>query len=129
MAATAASAGGVEPSNRLHVRNLDYSVDDATLTEAFSKYGRVLEATVVQWRDSGRSRGFGFVTLETDADAKAAAEELQGADLNGRPISVSFARSTGPKTADEFRSVATRLYVTNVNETTTEDDLEAHFSA
>lgn len=138
MAAASPIAGRVEPSNRLHVRNLDYSVDDEALEQAFNTAASVTKATVVQWRYSGRSRGFGFVELATLADAQTAADSLNGTDLSGRPIVVEFARSKGPRTAEEFREaraassafqVSTRLYVTNINETTTDEDLQEHFGA
>ncbi len=77
--------------NKLFVGNLPWSVDDAALGEAFAQYGEVTEARVARERDTGRSRGFGFVTFTADEAADAALNALNGADLQGRNINVMFA--------------------------------------
>jgi RNA recognition motif-containing protein len=77
--------------NKLFVGNLPWSVDDAALGEAFAQYGEVTEARVARERDTGRSRGFGFVTFTADEAAEAALNALNGADLQGRNINVMFA--------------------------------------
>lgn len=76
---------------RLFVGGLSWDTTDATLRRAFSEYGPVSDAAVVVDRDSGRSRGFGFVTLENRKDAARAIKELDGADLDGRRIVVNVA--------------------------------------
>lgn len=78
--------------NRLFVGNLAYSVDDQTLEGAFAEFGNVTSARVLTDRDTGRSRGFGFVEMATDAEAQAAIDGLNEADLDGRRIVVNEAR-------------------------------------
>ncbi|MFN8126145.1 MAG: RNA-binding protein [Candidatus Nanopelagicales bacterium] len=78
--------------NRLFVGNLAYSVHDEMLEQAFSEYGTVQSARVLTDRDTGRSRGFGFVEMATDAEAQAAIDGLNEADLDGRRIVVNEAR-------------------------------------
>jgi RNA recognition motif-containing protein len=72
---------------------------DDTLRELFSSYGNVLSASVIMDRQSGRSKGFGFVELEDDASAQQAIAEMAGKDVDGRNIVVSVARpmSEGPR--------------------------------
>lgn len=77
--------------NKLFVGNLPWSVDDAALNDAFGAYGEVTEARVARERETGRSRGFGFVTFTSDDAASAALDALNGADLQGRNINVMFA--------------------------------------
>lgn len=77
---------------RLYVGNLSYAVDSAGLQDLFSQYGRVVDAAVVKHRDTGRSKGFGFVEMETDSEAAAAIEALNNAEHDGRPLSVNEAR-------------------------------------
>jgi RNA recognition motif-containing protein len=76
----------------LYVGNLAYSVGDETLSEVFSEFGTVASATVLSDRDTGRSRGFGFVEMGSDAEAQAAIEGLHDQDVDGRPIIVNEAR-------------------------------------
>ncbi len=78
--------------NRLFVGNLAYSIDDQTLEGAFAEFGTVTSARVLTDRDTGRSRGFGFVEMATDAEAQAAIDGLNEADLDGRRIVVNEAR-------------------------------------
>ena len=77
---------------RLYVGNLSYSVDNAQLEEMFSKYGQVRSAEVIQDRDTGRSKGFGFVEMSDDNAAREATEGLNGRELDGRPLTVNEAR-------------------------------------
>jgi len=81
--------------SKLFVGNLDYSSTDQDLREAFGRCGEVVEATVVHDRDTGRSRGFGFVQFSVESDAQRAIAEFDGTQLNGRSISVSEARERG----------------------------------
>ncbi|KAM1386107.1 hypothetical protein PS1_032613 [Malus domestica] len=83
--------GGYDSNNRLYVGNLAWGVDNLALENLFSEQGKVLEAKVVFDRDSGRSRGFGFVTYDTADEMNSAIESLDGVDLNGRSIRVSAA--------------------------------------
>jgi len=77
---------------KLYVGNLSYSSTEEELREAFSADGRsVTEVKVIMDRDTGRPRGFAFVEMGSDADAKAAIAALDGKDLGGRPIRVSEA--------------------------------------
>ncbi|CAO2824285.1 unnamed protein product [Amaranthus hypochondriacus] len=82
-----------QSANKVHVSNLSWSVDDASLKTLFSELGDVLEAKVIYDRDSGRSRGFGFVTYSSADEVNNAIESLDGVDLNGRSIRVSVAES------------------------------------
>jgi RNA recognition motif-containing protein len=74
------------------VGSLPWAVNDEGLKQAFSPYGKVVSATVVVDRRSGRSKGFGFVEMENDSEAKAAIEALNGSELNGRNIVVNEAK-------------------------------------
>ena len=76
----------------IYVGNLPYSVTDADLEGAFGAYGTVERAKVILDRDSGRSRGFGFVEMPNDDEARAAMEALNGSDLAGRKLIVNEAR-------------------------------------
>ena len=78
--------------NKLFVGSLPWAVDDAQLGELFAQHGEVTSARVVTDRDSGRSRGFGFVEFANDEQAKAAVEAMDGATVEGRTIAVSIAR-------------------------------------
>lgn len=77
---------------KLYVGNLGYSVDNAQLEELFSKYGHVRSAEVIQDRDSGRSKGFGFVEMGDDNAAREATEGLNGREHDGRPLTVNEAK-------------------------------------
>jgi RNA recognition motif-containing protein len=76
----------------IYVGNLPFSVNNEELTSMFSKFGQVTTARVVQDQHSGRSKGFGFVEMESPEEAKKAIEELDNSDFNGRPIKVNEAR-------------------------------------
>lgn len=78
--------------NKLYVGNLPYSYRDSDMEQAFSQYGTVSSAKVMMERDTGRSKGFGFVEMESDEDAKKAIAELDGKELDGRAIAVNEAR-------------------------------------
>lgn len=79
-------------NNKLYVGNLAYSVRDQDLQDAFGAYGAVQSAKVMMDRDTGRSKGFGFVEMGTDAEAQAAINALNGQPLAGRSIVVNVAR-------------------------------------
>jgi RNA recognition motif-containing protein len=76
---------------RLYVGNLPYSVTELELRDLFSSMGTITEAKIVTDRDTGRPRGFGFVEMSTEDEAKKAIEELNGRDLQGRPMAVKEA--------------------------------------
>jgi RNA recognition motif-containing protein len=78
--------------NKLYVGNLAYSVRDESLHQAFSQFGAVTSAKVMMDRDTGRSKGFGFVEMGSDAEAQAAINGMNGQALEGRSIVVNEAR-------------------------------------
>ena len=78
--------------NKLYVGNLAYSVRDESLLEAFGQFGSVTSAKVMMDRDTGRSKGFGFVEMASDAEAQAAINGMNGQPLEGRAIVVNEAR-------------------------------------
>lgn len=77
---------------KLYVGNLPYSVTDSTLEQMFSAHGSVVSAQVIADRDTGRSKGFGFVEMGTDQEAQAAITALHGQDIDGRALTVNEAR-------------------------------------
>ena len=77
---------------KLYVGNLPYSTTDEELASLFAAHGEVLSATVITDRNTGRSKGFGFVEFEDDAAADAAMSAMDGADVGGRNLKVSEAR-------------------------------------
>lgn len=79
-------------ATKLFVGSLSWNTTDDQLKELFAAVGTVTSATVVTDRESGRSRGFGFVEMSNDEEAKKAVEELNGKELDGRTINVSEAR-------------------------------------
>ncbi len=78
--------------NKLYVGNLPYSVRDSDLEQAFGQFGAVTSAKVMMERDTGRSKGFGFVEMGSDADAQAAVSGMNGQPLGGRNVVVNEAR-------------------------------------
>jgi hypothetical protein len=78
--------------NKLYVGNLPYSVRDSDLEQAFSQFGSVTSAKVMMERDTGRSKGFGFVEMGSDAEAQAAISGMNGQPLGGRSVVVNEAR-------------------------------------
>ena len=80
-------------STKLFVGSLPWSVDDEELKENFEKHGTVVSAKVIMDRDTNRSRGFGFVEMESSSDATNAISALNDSELNGRNIVVNEAKS------------------------------------
>jgi cold-inducible RNA-binding protein len=78
--------------NKLYVGNLAYTVRDSDLEQAFSQFGTVTSAKVMMDRDTGRSKGFGFVEMGSDAEAQAAITGMNGQPLGGRSVVVNEAR-------------------------------------
>lgn len=89
--------------NKLYVGNLAYSVRDQDLSDAFSQYGSVSSAKVMMDRETGRSKGFGFVEMGSDAEAQAAINGLNGQPVAGRAVVVNEARPREERPAG-FRS-------------------------
>ena len=83
--------------NKLYVGNLPYGVRDNDLEQAFSQFGSVISAKVMMERDTGRSKGFGFVEMGSDAEAQAAIQGMNGQSLGGRGIVVNEARPMEPR--------------------------------
>ena len=84
-------------ATKLFVGNLDYTVTGDDLKDLFAQAGTVTDAVVISDKMSGRSRGFGFVEMSTEEEAKAAVEKVNGADLKGRKINVNEARPLVPR--------------------------------
>lgn len=82
---------------KLYVGNLPYSIDDAALESQFASFGKVESARVITDRDTGRSKGFGFVEMSSDEEANKAIESLNGQSMGGRNLTVSEARPQAPR--------------------------------
>jgi len=83
-------------AKRLYVGNLSYSATSDDLQELFEQYGQVSSAQVLTDRETGRSRGFGFVEMDNDDEADAAIQQLDGNDHQGRRLTVNEARPRTP---------------------------------
>lgn len=79
----------------IYVSNLSYDTTTESLQELFAEYGEISSANIIKDRDSGRSRGFGFVEMPNDTNAQKAIDELNNSDFEGKTITVNMAR---PKT-------------------------------
>lgn len=79
-------------AKKLYVGNLPYGTSDSELQRLFEEYGTVMSAQVIVDRDSGRSKGFGFVEMGNQEEAQSAIDGLNGQELNGRPLTVNEAR-------------------------------------
>lgn len=79
-------------NNKLYVGNLAFSVTSESLQDSFSGFGEVQSAKVMTDRETGRSKGFGFVEMGTDAQAQAAIDALNGKTMEGRALTVNVAR-------------------------------------
>jgi cold-inducible RNA-binding protein len=84
--------------NKLYVGNLPYSFGDSDLQQAFSPFGTVASAKVMMDRDSGRSKGFGFVEMSTSEEAQAGIKGVNGQQHDGRGLVVNEARPMEPRT-------------------------------
>ena len=76
----------------IYVGNLSFKVSDQELMEVFEQFGDVTSAKVIKDRETGRSKGFGFVEMENDSEAQAAINKLDGTEINGRTVKVNKAR-------------------------------------
>jgi RNA recognition motif-containing protein len=79
-------------SKKLYVGNLSFNVTDSTLEQMFTPHGTVLSAQVIMDRDTGRSKGFGFVEMKSDQEGQAAIAALNGKEVEGRALTVNEAR-------------------------------------
>lgn len=84
-------------ANKLFVGSLAWATTDQDLSDFFAQAGTVVSAKVIVDRDTNRSKGFGFVEMATDEEARVAIDTLNGKDLSGRPISVGEARPQAPR--------------------------------
>ena len=84
-------------AKKLFVGGLSWETTDDSLRKAFEPYGEITEAKVITDRDTGRSRGFGFVTFAQDEDAKTAISKMHGTSLDGRNITVNEAQEKSPR--------------------------------
>jgi len=82
---------------KLYVGNLSYNTDKGTLEQLLSQYGTVQSAEVIIDRTTGRSKGFGFVEMSTEAEAEAAIAALSGAEVDGRALTVNEAKPREPR--------------------------------
>lgn len=83
--------------NKLYVGNLPYSFRDDDMQQAFSQFGSISSAKVMMERDTGRSKGFGFVEMGSDAEAQAAIQGMNGQSIGGRNLVVNEARPMEPR--------------------------------
>ncbi len=82
---------------KLYVGNLPFSANDESLQQIFSQAGKVESSKVITDRDTGRSKGFGFVEMSTEAEAADAISKFNGADYEGRPMTVNEAKPMAPR--------------------------------
>ena len=82
---------------KLYVGNLPYSATDASLGDAFAACGTVESSRIIMDRDTGRSKGFGFVEMSSDAEAQAAIGRMNGSDWEGRALTVNEAKPMAPR--------------------------------
>jgi RNA recognition motif-containing protein len=90
--------GARQLGTKLYVGNLAYSVDKSSLEELFGDFGTVTSAQVIMDRETGRSKGFGFVEMGSDQEAQAAISALNGKNVDGRNLTVNEARPQEPRT-------------------------------
>lgn len=76
----------------IYISGLSYGINDAELNELFKKYGEVSSVKIISDRDTGKSRGFGFIEMADEAEGQKAIDELNGTELGGKVIAVSLAR-------------------------------------
>lgn len=84
---------------KLYIGNLPYQVETANLKESFEKFGEIVDVVVIKDRESGRSRGFGFVTYANESSAGAALQAMNGEVILGRPLRIKYAE---PRKTEAF---------------------------
>ena len=87
----------MDENKKLYVGNLSFSVTEQGLNETFSQCGSVESAKIIMDRDSGRSKGFGFVEMSSDEEAQQAIDKFDGQDYDGRPMKVNEAKPMAPR--------------------------------
>jgi len=95
---------------KLYVGNLSYTVDSNQLTDLFAQVGSVDSANVIMDRDTGRSKGFGFIEMSADSEAQAAITKFNGTELGGRAMSVSEAKPQAPREGGSRGGFKSRQY-------------------
>lgn len=90
----------------IYISNLSYGVSDADLNQLFAEYGEITSSKVITDRETGRSRGFGFVEMSNEEEGRKAIEELNGAEYDGKVINVTVARPRTERSNNDggFRS-------------------------
>jgi len=88
--------GDAGAKNRLFVGGISWSTSEESLRQAFAAVGQLKDVRIIRDRETGRSKGFGFVTYETEADASAAMEQLNERELDGRKIFINLAKDNRP---------------------------------
>ena len=96
--------GGYEVNNKLYVGNISYQTDENSLEQAFGQFGSVKSVRVITDRETGRSRGFGFVEMETEEEAQTAIENLDGKEVDGRAVRVNIARERSSGRSESSRN-------------------------
>jgi RNA recognition motif-containing protein len=109
-------------NTRLYVGNLEWSVDEVILQSIFGKIGNIKTSTVIRDRDTGRSKGFGFVEMTTSEEAEKAIQDLNGEFINGRQIMVREAKPEGATVSQGFEKTINEFL------THAEPDNETDFS-
>lgn len=89
-------------SKRLYVGNLSYGTSEDTLSSLFEPYGELKSVTIIEDRETHRSKGFGFVELADDAGAEKAISELDGKEVDGRRIHVNYAQERGARSRRSY---------------------------
>jgi RNA recognition motif-containing protein len=82
---------------KLYVGNLPFTADEQTLADTFAEFGTVESAKIITDRDTGRSKGFGFVEMSSDGEAQEAISKMNGADFGGRALTVNEAKPMPPR--------------------------------
>ncbi|WP_419770865.1 MAG: RNA recognition motif domain-containing protein [Candidatus Marinarcus sp.] len=81
----------------IYVGNLSYRMNDQDLEEVFAKFGAVKSCKIVMDRDTGRSKGFGFIEMDVDSEGQSAIDDLNGKEVDGRTLKVNEARPRAPR--------------------------------
>lgn len=89
-------------AKKLYVGNLPYSINDESLHQHFAQFGAVDSAKVIMDKETGRSKGFGFVEMSDDTSADVAIEKVHGYEMSGRALNVSEARPQAPRESRNF---------------------------
>ncbi len=84
-------------SSKLYVGNLSFQTDETSLQQMFAEFGSVTSAKIIMDRDSGRSKGFGFVEMSSSSEAQSAIEKMNGQEVEGRALTVNEARPQEPR--------------------------------